>query len=170
MGCIYCIFRDVGDATVVPVDVRPVPGIYPLPEEPVSTDDCASGEAVSTEGSVAADESAPSPPEGTVYTTTNELKVDFKVGDFVVIGEDVDMYEYAKVDGVTYNEKVHGHYLSVTYYQPCKDTGRLTVSMTKKGPWTDTCPMDCVIMRLVNTTVDSGLKEKILSITKDIYE
>ena len=37
---------------------------------------------------------------GEIFTTTNSFMIRFQIGNFVVIGSDIDIYDIAKVDSV----------------------------------------------------------------------
>ena len=108
------------------------------------------------------------PPAPKVYKTSNSLEVKFMIGDFVVVGIDVDDFDIARVDGVHEEESME--LLQVTYFKADLKKQELLVRKQYRQPWTDTCAINSVIMCLGH---DYGLTKEviqtILSVTRTIY-
>ncbi len=108
------------------------------------------------------------------FCSQNSQNVKFSEGHFVVLGKDVDEYEFCKVDKVVYHKEFRKYSLDVTYYEEID--GRLEVHpIRKKGkivkpkkPWTGSkIPLNTIIYNLKDTRlVDSDIKRKICEITK----
>ena len=113
-------------------------------------------------------ESSPDLPQET-YLTTNTQKVRFQLGDYVVIGNDIAQYDIAKVTDIN-DPSCPMRLLQVTYFKPDLKKQELKVCLHFRKPWTDTCPMNSVIMSLgKNPKINKDILQDIVKLTEDIY-
>ena len=87
----------------------------------------------------------------------------FQIGNFVVIGSDIDIYDIAKVDSVNEASKD-------LYYQADLRKQELKVLRKYRQPWRDTCPINSVIMCLgSDAKITKEILDYISAQTKEIY-
>ncbi len=108
---------------------------------------------------------------GKEFSSQNSQNVKFEVGHFVVLGQDIDEYEFCKIDDIVYHKGSKKYYMNITYYQLLD--GRLEVypEPGSDKPWTATkVPLNTVILNLRHTRlVDTDMKNEIIDITRDLY-
>ena len=106
------------------------------------------------------------------FSSQNSRDIKFEIGHFVVLGKDIDAYEFCRIDNVEYHKLSGKYHMSITYYHLID--GRLEV-LHKKGngnkPLTQTrVPLNTVILNLRHTRlVDTDMKNEIIKITRDLY-
>ncbi len=104
------------------------------------------------------------------YTTENPQRVTFEPNMFVIIGEDKNKFDYARVDTVTPDE-IFGHYVEVTYFK-LNENRNLVVYMhpNTKKPWTDEIARDAILKCLgFNNHVSLEEEKSILELIQEVY-
>ncbi len=108
---------------------------------------------------------------GKEFSSQNSLNVKFEVGHFVVLGKDMDEYEFCRIDEIVYHKSSAKYYMNITYYQLID--GRLEVypEPDSDKPWVGKkVPLNTVILNLRHTRlVDTDMKNKLRDITTDLY-
>ena len=105
-------------------------------------------------------------------TTSNGQEVKIGLGDFDVIGSDVDDYHFGKVEEIHQTDE--GCYLSTIYHEPNTDTGQLKAAIMPRKRNTarrdDNCPLNSVIMNIGQSgVVEEETVQKICDLTAELY-
>ena len=105
---------------------------------------------------------APAIPEPVIKNT---LGIFIRKGDLIVIGNDVDSYDFAKV--------LHVHpensYLDVEYQKYESSTKFLKVWKKSNKAWVDRCHSNTIIMKLQSSDISDDLLQSIRETTNTLY-